>query len=102
MSFEIDRNQNGHLDADMFDIGGFLRFFAESVRLHKGIVLVTCVITLIATTWYVYAWPPIYSVEAQLQAERELDPSRDTFYASWQVFRKEDPRDELKLFMTGP
>jgi uncharacterized protein involved in exopolysaccharide biosynthesis len=99
---QVNNGHNGHADTDMFDVGGFLRFFAEAVRLHKFLVLFTCLLTLAAATWYVYAWPPIYLVEAQLVAERNLDPSRDTFYASWQVFRKEDARDEVELFKAGP
>lgn len=101
MNLQPTNNQNGHVETDMFDIGGFLRFFSEAARVHKFIVLFTCLLTLVLVTWYVYVWPPIYSVDAQLVAERDLDPSRDTFYASWQIFRKEDARDEIKLFTAG-
>src|SRR5262245_38248299 len=92
---------NGYVDADMFDLRGFLRIVNGAVRHHKLIVLSTCLITLIAVTWYAFVWPPIYRVEAQLAAEREADPARDTFYSNWQVFRKEDPRDEVVLFTAG-
>jgi uncharacterized protein involved in exopolysaccharide biosynthesis len=101
MNLQPTKSQNGHVETDMFDIGSFLRFFSEAARVHKFIVLFTCLLTLVLVTWYVYVWPPIYSVDAQLVAERDLDPSRDTFYASWQIFRKEDARDEIKLFSTG-
>ena len=102
MSLQGNNTQNRYVESDMFDFGGFLQVFSGAVRHHKFLILFTCLLTLAAVTWYVYVWPPIYRVEAQLAAERDLDPSRDTFYANWQVFRKEEARDEIVLFTAGP
>ena len=86
----------------MFDVAGFIRLVTRSVKHHKPIVLWTLIIVLNLVTIYVAIWPPTYRVEAKLAAERDLDPARDQFYSNWQVFRKDDPRDELQLFTAGP
>jgi uncharacterized protein involved in exopolysaccharide biosynthesis len=86
----------------MFDVAGFFRLVSRSVRHHKSIVYTTTVATLVLVTIYLLVWPPVYRVEAKLAAERDLDPARDQFYSNWQVFRKDDPRDEIQLFTAGP
>jgi len=93
---------SGYVDTDMFDLGGFFRLVSRSVRYRKALVLWTTLVTLVSVTAYVIAWPPIYRVEAKLAVERDLDPARDQFYSNWQVFRKDDPRDEIQLFTSGP
>ena len=102
MNRSSNNGQNGYVETDMFDLGGFLRLVSSSVRHQKKLVLVTCALTLLLVIVYVILWPPIYKVEAKLAAERDLDPARDTFYSNWQVFRKNDPRDEIQLFTAGP
>jgi uncharacterized protein involved in exopolysaccharide biosynthesis len=102
MSLQGNNDRNGHSETDMFDVGGVFRFFSEAVRHHLFLVFFTCAATLAVVVWYHAVWPPVYTATAQLVAERDLDPSRDQFYASWQVFRKEDPRNEIALFTAGP
>jgi uncharacterized protein involved in exopolysaccharide biosynthesis len=102
MSTPGENGLNDRFESDMFDLGGFLRILTTAIRHHKFLVLFTCFLTLVVVTWYVWVWPPIYLVEAQLAAERALDPARDVFYSNWQVFRKEDARDEVVLFTAGP
>src|SRR5205809_4447670 len=102
MSLQGSNGHNAHVETDMFDLGGFIRIVSAAIRHHKFLVLFSCVLTLAVTTWYVFVWPPVYRVEAQLAAERDMDPSRDQFYSNWQVFRKEDARDEVVLFIAGP
>jgi uncharacterized protein involved in exopolysaccharide biosynthesis len=94
---------SGHTpDPDMFDVGASLRSAYESVRHHKILVLLTCLATLGLTTWYVLVWPPIYRVEASIMAERDMDPSRDSFYVNFDIFRKDDARTEMELMTAGP
>jgi len=97
-----NNHQNGSVDADVFDMMGSVRVFIEALRLHKFLVLFICLITIGVAALYQRLWPPVYKVQAQLASERSLDSSRDPFYASWQIFRKEDGRDEVKLFTAGP
>jgi uncharacterized protein involved in exopolysaccharide biosynthesis len=94
--------QGRQADADLFDFGSLLRVVQGAVIHHRWIVLGTCALMLFAATVYVVVWPPVYRAEAQIVAERDLDPSRDVFYANWQVFRKADARDEVVLFTSGP
>jgi uncharacterized protein involved in exopolysaccharide biosynthesis len=102
MSLQRNSDRNGPTETDMFDVGGVFRFLSDAVRHHFSLVFFTCILTLAIVAGYHAAWPPIYTATAQLVAERDLDPSRDQFYASWQVFRKEDPRNEIALFTAGP
>jgi uncharacterized protein involved in exopolysaccharide biosynthesis len=102
MNQQGNNTQGPSLEKDMFDIAGFFGFFWESIRLHKLLIFTVWLLVMGAAAWYHYAWPPIYRGEARAASERDLDPSRDTFYASWQVFRKEDPRDEIKMITSGP
>ncbi|HVZ19023.1 MAG TPA: GNVR domain-containing protein [Terriglobales bacterium] len=102
MSGHGNNGHSGYVDTDMFDVAGFVRLVSRSVRHHRAIVLITCAATLVLVTMYVLIWPPIYRVEAKLAAERDMDPARDQFYSNWQVFRKDDARDEIQLFTAGP
>lgn len=102
MDMHDGNRRDAYAEADMFDLSGFVTLFTGAIRHHRRLILVTCALTLLAAIVYAVVWPPVYRVQAQLMAERELDPARDVFYANWQVFRKADTRDEVVLFTSGP
>ncbi len=103
-------NGNGHTNgrsneweyADSFNVKASLRSIAEAAQHYRLMVLSTCVLTLGLVALYIYAWPPIYSVEATIMSEPDYDYQRDTFYTGWDVFRKDDPRTEIALITSGP
>jgi uncharacterized protein involved in exopolysaccharide biosynthesis len=92
---------NGRFDADTFEIRASLRSITNAVRHHRLLVLLTCVASLALTSFYIYAWPPVYSVEATLMAEPDYDYQRDTFYTGWRIFRKDEARTEVELVTSG-
>lgn len=87
---------------DTFDIRGSLRRMIDASRHHKKLVLLTCLGTLLLVTLYVYFWPPIYTANAMVMAERDTDPMRDSFYVTWDVFRKEDAKTEIEVMTSSP
>jgi uncharacterized protein involved in exopolysaccharide biosynthesis len=102
MSTPVNNGDKRSFENDMFDVSGFIRLISRSVSYYRSLVWSTCLAVVVLVTVYVVIWPPVYSVEAKLAAERDLDPARDQFYSNWQIFRKDDPRDELQLFTAGP
>ena len=90
-----------HQDPDSFEIRTGLRSLWDSVRFNKWLVVLCCVLTLALAIAYVMLWPPVYTAEATLMVEREHDPTRDVYYSSWNVFRKDDARTELALMGSG-
>jgi uncharacterized protein involved in exopolysaccharide biosynthesis len=92
---------NGRVDADTFEIRASVRSITNAVRLHRHLVLLTCVASLALTTCYIYAWPDVYSVEATIMAEPDYDYQRDTFYTGWRIFRKDEARTEVELVTSG-
>lgn len=89
-------------DADNFDVRGTLLNVVVATRHHKWLVILTCALALGLVTAYIYLFPPIYVAESKLVAESSSDFSRDAFYVSWNVFRKDDPRTEIELMTAGP
>lgn len=90
-----------HHDPDSFEIRSGLRSIWDSVRFNKWVVVLCTVLTLALLILYVMLWPPVYQAEATLMVEREHDPTRDVYYSSWNVFRKDDARTELALMGSG-
>lgn len=93
---------NDYRDPDTFDVRATLLNISEATRRNKWLVFLTCVVTLSLVTLYIYYWQPIFYAQALVVAERDSDFSRDAFYVSWNVFRKDDPRTEIELMTTGP
>jgi uncharacterized protein involved in exopolysaccharide biosynthesis len=103
MLMDEQGHANGqYANADSFDVRSSLRSISAAVRHNKGLVLITCVVTLLLVTLYVYVWPPIYKAEATVMAEPDYDYQRDTFYTGWDVFRKDEARTEVELMTSGP
>jgi uncharacterized protein involved in exopolysaccharide biosynthesis len=98
----IDQNLNGRFDRDMFDVKRSVQSVIDALRHHRMVVYAGCLITLALTTWYLYAFPPIYRVEAAIMVEKDIDASRDAFYVNWNVFRKDDSRTEIQLMTAVP
>lgn len=88
-------------DPDTFDIVATFRAVTEAARYHRMLILATAAITVALAALYAYVWPPIYTAEALIMAEAENDAVRDSFYANWNVFRKDSARTELELMMSG-
>jgi uncharacterized protein involved in exopolysaccharide biosynthesis len=98
----LPNEQNGgYRDPDTFDVRGSLRSLAEASRQHKLLILMSCVLTLAVTTAYIVMFPPIFVANARVMVEKPVDNSRDSFYTTWNIFRKDDPRTEMEL-MTAP
>jgi uncharacterized protein involved in exopolysaccharide biosynthesis len=95
-------NLDGRSDQDMFDVKRSIRSVMDAVRKYRVVVYTTCLLTLALATWYLYVWPPIYRVDAAIMAEKDTDNSRDAFYGSWNVFRKDDARTEIELMTSVP
>ena len=89
-------------DPDMFDVRGALLSLYRTAVLEWRVILVTCLVVLTVVTAYVIWWPPVYQVEATLMSEGDRDTARDSFYAGWSVFRKDDMRTEGELFNSAP
>ena len=97
----IANNDDTPREPDTFDIKRSLGRLCQASREHKWLVLIVCLLTLGLTTVYVVYWQPIFVTKATLVAERDTDEARDTFYVSWNVFRKEDPRTEVELMTSA-
>jgi uncharacterized protein involved in exopolysaccharide biosynthesis len=97
--------ENGHSisyrDPDTFDVRSSLRRIWEATRRHKWLVVFSCIASLALVTVYVRLFPPIYTAEAKLMAEKAIDNNRDNYYAQWDVFRKIDARADVEL-ITAP
>jgi len=91
----------GYRDPDTFDVRGALRGLTEAARRYKWLVAASCAVSLSLTTAYVLLFPPTFVVKSQVMVEKAVDNSRDSFYSTWAVFRKDDPRTEIEL-MTAP
>ncbi len=89
-------------NVDNFDVGASLRQIRNATRRHKPLVFLTAALTLALVILYVYTWPPIYKATTVLMAERDSDFSRDAFYVSWNIFRKDDARTEIELMKAAP
>lgn len=87
---------------DTFDIKASWREISNATRHHKVLVWVTAALLLALVIIYVQVWPPIYKATATLMAERDSDLSRDAFYVSWNIFRKDDARTEIELMKAAP
>lgn len=89
-------------DPDNFDIRGTLLSISRAFKNHKLLVLITCALTMVGVTVYVWIWPPTYMVQTMMMVERDTDPVRDTFYLGWNTFRKDDSRSEIEMLTSGP
>ena len=98
---EVNRT-NERREPDMFDVSGSLRRIVQTVRSHEWMVLLALLVTVGLVTLYVIFWPPVYEATVLMMVERESDPSRDSFYHGWNVFRKDDARTEIELLTAGP
>ena len=97
-----DGNGTAWHDPDTFDVRGSLRALTDATRDNKRLVGLICAICVGLMALYIYVWPPIYRAEALLKAERDVDPSRDSFYSNWAIFRKDDAKSEIELMTSGP
>jgi uncharacterized protein involved in exopolysaccharide biosynthesis len=88
-------------DADTFDVVSSVRAISEAVRYHWRVILVTCGITVAIAALYHIVWPPVYQAEALVVTESDADPVRDSFYHTWNTFRKDSARTEVELMMSG-
>jgi uncharacterized protein involved in exopolysaccharide biosynthesis len=89
-------------DPDTFDIRATVLRIGEAARCHRRLILSSCVAALALTTLYALVWPPVYDATATVMVERDTDPVRDSFYVTWNVFRKDDARTEIELMTSGP
>lgn len=99
MQFEEPRPT--YRDPDSFDVRGAFQELAGSARRHKFLVIASGLSCLGLAIAYVSLFPPIYVVKSRVMVEKALDTSRDSFYATVNIFRKDDPRTEIEL-MTAP
>lgn len=88
-------------DADTFDIVSTLRALGEAARYHRWLIAASGAIAVALAVVYAAVWPPVYMAEALIMVENDNDTARDTFYASWNVFRKDSARTEIELMMSG-
>lgn len=92
---------NGLQEPDSFDVKNSLLMVWDAAIHNKLLVAAVTVATLALVIVYVVLWPPIYLVQATVVVERDTDPARDSFYANWNVFRKDDARTEIELMTSG-
>ena len=88
-------------DPDTFDVVSSVRALADAARYHRLLILVTALICVGLAALYAYVWPPTYQVEATIMAESDTDQARDSFYSSWNWFRKDSARTEIELMTSG-
>jgi uncharacterized protein involved in exopolysaccharide biosynthesis len=89
-------------DPDTFDVRGTLLSVYRTAVLEWQVILVTCAVVLAVVIAYAIWWPPVYEAQATLMSEGDRDTARDSFYAGWTVFRKDDMRTESELFTSAP
>lgn len=89
-------------EADSFDVAAALRRVIESTLRHKWQVMFTTLLTLSLVVAYLLIWPPVYSASALVLSEGPEDIQRDQFYASWNVFRKDELNSEVQLMTSVP
>ena len=89
-------------DADTFDVRASLIRAYLAARHEWRVVVLTCTVVLVMAGAYAIFWPPIYRAQAVLLSEGDTDTARDAFYVAWSVFRKDDIRTELELFVSAP
>lgn len=90
-----------HPDSDTFDFRTTLMGLLESCRVHRLLILVTCLLTIAITAAYIVIWPPVFVADVTVVAESDKDTSRDDFYQYWHLFRKGRVANEVQLF-TAP
>jgi uncharacterized protein involved in exopolysaccharide biosynthesis len=88
-------------DSDTFDVRATLDSLSEAARHHKTAIALCSLAMLAVAILYVRMFPPIYQTKGTMVAERDYDASRDGFYVSWNVFRKDDSRTEIELMTSG-
>lgn len=88
-------------DTDMFNIRQSARALYHSTLHHKTLALAVCALTLALATLYYFVWPPTFKAKATLMAEQDADLARDSFYFTWNTFRKDNPRTEVELITSA-
>jgi uncharacterized protein involved in exopolysaccharide biosynthesis len=89
-------------EADSFDFRKSWEVLKHACRGHRLLIALTCILTVSIVGLYIKIWPPIFSAEVELAAEADKDTSREGFYQTWSIFRKENTSDEMELFTAGP
>lgn len=84
-------------DPDAFDVQASLRTLRQAVFGHIPLILACIAVTVGLVITYVKLFPPIYRAEVLVAAESQEDPSRTSYYAGWDVFRKGDLKSEPTL-----
>jgi uncharacterized protein involved in exopolysaccharide biosynthesis len=98
-----ERGHDGaHPGLDTFDVEGSIRSVLDAVRYSKWLVAFTCVVCLAVVTLYLLSFPPIYTAHSSIMLERDNDSTRESFYAGWNTFRKDDARTEIELITSSP
>lgn len=89
-------------EADSFDFRMTWLGIRHAIRGHKLLIGFTSAMTVLFVVLYIVIWPPIYSASVVLAAESDRDATRDEFYQTWNVFRKDRLSDEVHLVATTP
>lgn len=74
----------------------------QSCRAHKMLIGLTCAFSVLFMIVYIVVWPPVYASAVTLAGESDRDESREAFYQTWNIFRKDSLTDEVYLISTRP
>lgn len=91
----------GQEDLERIDWRLPFRRMRHALAQHYGLIIVSCVVSLLLLVLYRQLFPPIYVARVVIQAEANDDPVRSTYYANWNVFRKTDLPSEPEFVTTG-
>jgi uncharacterized protein involved in exopolysaccharide biosynthesis len=91
-----------HAEADSFDFRTTWLAIVQAVRGHKMLIALTAGFTVFFVILYILIWPPVYSSSVTLVAEPDRDATRDDFYQTWNVFRKDKLSDSVYLVTAKP
>ena len=91
-----------YADADSFDVHAAVARIIAAVFKHWPIIVLTIILCLGLVYTYIKMFPPVFTAEVMMQAEPEDDPTRESFYALWNIFRKTELMSEVELMTSGP
>ena len=89
-------------EADSFDFHRSWMGVKHACGAHKMVIVLTCVLTILLTGFYVKFWPPVFIAQVALAGESDKDRSRENFYNSWAVFRNDALTDEAVVMTSAP
>ncbi len=88
-------------EADSFDFRRSWMGVRHACRVHKLLILCTCLFTVGIVVAYIRIFPPVFIAQVQLVGESAKDHERETFYGTWSVFRNDQLANEVHMLSSS-